>query len=244
MARNTVGLLFFLLAAACTMSKTCDCGDTDTDMFGPNRMRMIEQDLKGRDITDAAVLRAMQRVPRHLFVDDGMRQEAYNDYPLPIGRGQTISPPYIVALMTQCLGLKKTDRVLEIGTGSGYQAAVLAGLAGEVYTMEIEKDLAANAARRLRDLHYTNVQVRAGDGFFGWPEHAPFDAIILTCSAVSIPGPLLSQLKEDGRIILPLGGPLQVQHLILGIKRGGKVSTSPVVPVRFVPMRGEAEKVK
>jgi len=205
---------------------------------------MIENDLKARDITDPAVLAAMERVPRHLFVDAHQQHQAYGDFPLPIGEGQTISQPYIVALMTQQLQLSKQDRVLEIGTGSGYQAAVLAEVAGEVYTIELNKKLAEKASQRLRSLGYTTIQVKAGDGFFGWEEHAPFDAIMITCSTETIPDPLVRQLKEGGRIILPLGGAYSVQSLILGTKRNNRLETKTITAVRFVPMRGEAEKKK
>jgi len=212
------------------------------DRFASPRRRMIENDLRGRDISDPAVLAAMERVPRHLFVAESQRQEAYGDYPLPIGEGQTISQPYIVALMTQHLRLSKQSKVLEIGTGSGYQAAVLAEVAGEVYSIELNKKLADRAARLLQSLGYKNIWTKTGDGFFGWEEHAPFDGIMLTCSAERIPDPLVRQLREGGRIILPLGDAFGVQSLILGVKKGTELETRTITAVRFVPMRGEAEK--
>ncbi len=206
------------------------------------RRQMIEQDLKVRDIDDPAVLRAMGKVPRHLFVPEARRDGAYGDFPLPIGEQQTISQPYIVALMTQSLALSKTDKILEIGTGSGYQAAVLAEITARVYTIEIIPSLASRAAGLLKSLGYSNVSVRAGDGFFGWPDAAPFDAIILTCSTEKIPPALIDQLKEGGRIILPLGRRMAVQSLILATKKAGKLDEKQILPVRFVPMTGEIEK--
>jgi len=188
------------------------------------------------------VLAAMAKVPRHLFLDERLEADAYADHPLPIGEGQTISQPYIVALMTQCLKLQKHDRVLEIGTGSGYQAAVLAEVAGQVFTIELHKSLAEQAEKLLRALLYTTVNIRCGDGFFGWPEQAPFDAIILTCAPGQLPQPLIDQLREGGRIIAPVGGALQVQELMLGTKKQGRLSLQTIAPVRFVPMRGQAEK--
>ncbi len=214
----------------------------ETDPYVQARRHMLANDLQARDIADPAVLGAMERVPRHLFVEASRRDEAYADYPLPIGEGQTISQPYIVALMTQCLALSKKDRVLEVGTGSGYQAAVLAEVAAAVFSIELSKALADRAASLLSSLGYRNVQVKTGDGFFGWEEQAPFDAIMLTCSAEKIPRPLINQLKEGGRIILPLGGTHDVQSLLLGIKKNGRLETKNITAVRFVPMRGEAEK--
>ena len=212
------------------------------DRYAALRSQMVAHDLKGRDIRDPAVLAAMGKVPRHMFVEERRRSEAYADYPLSIADGQTISQPYIVALMTQYLQLKKTDRVLEIGTGSGYQAAVLAELAGRVYTIELSKLLSQQAEKVLRTLGYTNVTFRCGDGFFGWREEAPFDAIILTCAPGKLPQPLIDQLREGGRIIAPVGGEQKVQELLLGTKQQGQFSVQTLVPVRFVPMRGQAEQ--
>ena len=212
------------------------------DRYAAARCRMVAQDLQGRDIGDSAVLAAMAKVPRHLFVDGRHQAEAYADHPLPIGENQTISQPYIVALMTQHLKLKKTDRVLEVGTGSGYQAAVLAEVAGRVYTIELNKSLAGQAEKLLRALGCDTVSVRCGDGFFGWPEQAPFDAVMLTCAPVQIPQPLIDQLCEGGRIIAPVGGVHQVQELLLGTKKQGRLNFQTIAPVRFVPMRGQAEK--
>jgi protein-L-isoaspartate(D-aspartate) O-methyltransferase len=216
--------------------------DAEGDAFEQARARMVQADLKGRDITDAKVLSAMGKVPRHLFIDKNLRDAAYNDYPLPIGEGQTISQPYIVALMTQSLNLKPTDRVLEVGTGSGYQAAVLAELVDQVYSIEIDKKLAEKAAKTLQELGYKKVQVKQGDGFFGWPEHAPFDAIMVTCAAERIPEPLITQLKDGGRLIIPVGSTAFYQHLTLITRVKGENQVKQIIPVRFVPMTGEAEK--
>jgi protein-L-isoaspartate(D-aspartate) O-methyltransferase len=211
------------------------------ESYEARRKQMVEQDIAGRGISDPAVLSAMAIVPRHLFVDTNYRDRAYGDHPLPIGNGQTISQPYIVAFMTELLRLKPTDRVLEIGTGSGYQAAVLAAVVKEVYSIEIVRPLADRAGRLLAGLGYRNVTVRHGDGYQGWREHAPFDAIIITASAERIPLPLIEQLKEGGRLVMPLGTTHSVQTLILATKRGGRLERKEIVPVSFVPMRGEVE---
>jgi len=222
-------LLFIALSAA-------------ADQYMLMRQQMVEQDMKGRDIKDPIVLSVMGRVPRHLFVDAAYRDIAYGDHPLPIGEGQTISQPYVVALMTESLRLKPTDRVLEIGTGSGYQAAVLAEIVKEVYTIEIRKPLADRAERTLADLGYRNVRVRFGDGYFGWPEQAPFDAIIITASANHIPPPLIDQLKESGRLIVPLGSTVYYQTLTLATKRKGQLDVEQICPVAFVPMTGKMQE--
>ncbi len=205
---------------------------------------MVDEQLRARDITDRRVLDAMGRVPRHFFIDPRLWSEAYEDYPLPIDDGQTISQPYIVALMTQCLELKGQEKVLEIGTGSGYQAAVLAELAARVYTIEIHESLAKKAAETLRRLKYGRVEVKSGDGFFGWKEQAPFDAIIITCAARRVPPPLFEQLKEGGRLILPLGDTGEVQVLTLVTKVHGQAKSKAISGVRFVPMTGEDKKRK
>ncbi len=210
--------------------------------FEKEKRFMIENDLKARDISCPEVLKAMEKVPRHLFVSKKYRKHAYADRPLRIDVGQTISQPYIVALMTQKLQLKKSDRVLEIGTGSGYQAAVLAEIADKVYTIEIHEKLTVQARELLKSLGYKNILVKSGDGFFGWKEHAPFDAIMITCAVKQIPPELESQLKEGGNIILPLGEQHRTQTLILGTKKGGEIQKQTIIPVRFVPMTGEAQK--
>lgn len=203
---------------------------------------MVLRQLASRDITDQKVLDAMNAIPRHLFVDPRYRSQAYADHPLPIDEGQTISQPYIVALMTQYLDLKKGDKVLEIGTGSGYQAAVLAQLTDKIYTIEIKERLAHKASATLKSLDYHTIQVKHGDGYFGWEEQAPFDGIIVTCAANHIPPPLLNQLSEGGRLIIPLGSTLYYQTLALVTKIGGKPEVKHVLGVRFVPMTGEAQK--
>lgn len=205
--------------------------------FMQSRLRMVEEQLKapGRDITNQRVLRAMSLVPRHEFVPASQRREAYEDHPLPIGHGQTISQPYIVAFMTEKLDPLPTSRILEIGTGSGYQAAVLAALAREVYSIEIVEPLAKQADADLKRLGYTNVFVRAGDGYQGWPAAAPFDAIIVTCAPDHVPAPLIDQLRDGGQMIIPVG-PSYDQNLILLRKVGAQVQRQAVLPVRFVPM--------
>jgi protein-L-isoaspartate(D-aspartate) O-methyltransferase len=212
------------------------------DLFAPARQRMVTEQLvgPGRDITNAQVLAAMGKVPRHEFVPGHLRSQAYQDCPLPIGHGQTISQPYVVAFMTEQLEPKPADRVLEIGTGSGYQAAVLAELTAEVYTIEIIKDLANRAAANLKQLGYTNVHTRTGDGYKGWPEAAPFDAIIVTCSPEKVPQPLIDQLKDGGRMIIPVGS-LWNQELVLLRKHDGRLDRRAVLPIRFVPMTGQAQ---
>jgi len=212
--------------------------------FAKKRQLMVDEQLRARDITDRRVLGAMERVPRHLFIDPRFRGEAYEDNPLPIEEGQTISQPYIVALMTQCLELKGKEKVLEVGTGSGYQAAVLAELADRVYTIEIHEALAKQAALTLRRLKYERVEVRSGDGFFGWKEQSPFDAIIVTCATSRVPPPLFEQLKEGGRLIAPLGDTDEIQVLTLVTKVKGQAKTRAISGVRFVPMTGEGKKRK
>ena len=209
--------------------------------FAAARQRMVRDQLQGygRDITNARVLTVMGKVPRHEFVPERFKPQAYEDGPLPIGYGQTISQPYIVAFMTEQLDPQPADRVLEIGTGSGYQAAVLAELVAEVRTIEIVGDLAKRAEADLQRLGYTNVHVRAGDGFKGWPEAAPFDAIIVTCAPEAVPQPLTEQLKDSGRMIIPIG-PLWNQELLLLVKNGAALERRAVLPVRFVPMTGQA----
>jgi len=203
---------------------------------------MVRQDIEARGIKDALVLNAMRKVPRHLFVEESLRQQAYNDHPLPIGEGQTISQPYVVALMTEALRLKGGERVLEVGTGSGYQAAVLAEIASDVFTIEIRPKLYARTSEKLRELGYKNIHAKEGDGYRGWPEHAPFDAIIITASTERIPPPLIDQLKEGGRMIVPLGSTTSYQRLTLVTKKGGKAEVKELDSVAFVPLIGEGRK--
>jgi protein-L-isoaspartate(D-aspartate) O-methyltransferase len=207
------------------------------------RQRMVAEQLAGRDITRKDVLAAMGAVPRHEFMPAEVRSEAYDDRPVPIGYGQTISQPYIVAFMTEQLAPKPGDRVLEIGTGSGYQAAVLAKLVKEVYSIEIVEALGKRAAADLARFGFANVHVKTGDGYAGWPEFAPFDAIIVTCAPDHVPEPLVQQLKEGGRMIIPVGERVS-QELYLLEKRDGKIVRRAVLPVRFVRMTGKAESAR
>jgi len=216
----------------------------DDDFYTQKRKWMVRRQLEARDINDSQVLDAMGKIPRHLFVSSSYRNKAYEDYPLPIDEGQTISQPYIVALMTQHLELKRGEKVLEIGTGSGYQAAVLAYLTDKVYSIEIREKLAEKAAETLKTLNYNQVNVKWGDGYFGWEEHAPFDAIIVTAAANHVPPPLLKQLKEGGRLIIPLGSTLYFQTLTLITKKKGKPKVRQILGVRFVPMTGEVQRRK
>ncbi len=212
------------------------------DDYKVKRQAMIENDIKGRGIKDRKVLDAMSRIERHLFVDGNFMRRAYDDNPLPIDEGQTISQPYVVALMTETLKLKPADRVLEIGTGSGYQAAVLAEIVSEVYTIEIRQKLSEKAGKLLKDLGYRNIKVKNADGYFGWEEYAPFDAIIVTASANHIPAPLIKQLKEGGRLIIPLGSTVYYQTLTLATKKKGELDVEQMGGVAFVPMTGEVQK--
>ena len=217
------------------------------DPFKSQRERMVRQDIAGRGwgrmgVEDKAVLDAMRTVLRHEFVPDRQRRNAYADHPLPIGYGQTISQPYIVAYMTEMLRLDAGDVALEVGTGSGYQAAVLAEIAKEVYTIEIIPELGGPASDRFKRLGYTNVHARVGDGYHGWAEHGPYDAIIVTAAASHIPPPLLEQLKPGGRMAIPVGPPMRVQHLMLVEKRkDGTTAQRNVMPVRFVPLTRSAD---
>ncbi len=212
-------------------------GDPDVE----RRARMVETQIVARGVRDARVLAAMRDVPRHLFVDPGQRAHAYDDRPLPIAGNQTISQPYIVALMTELLDLQAGERVLEIGTGSGYQSAVLSRLAKDVYSIEIVPELAREADVRLKKLGFGNVTVREGDGYRGWPEHAPFDGIIVTAAPPRIPEPLLDQLAPGGRMVIPVGDFFQ-ELKVFRKDKNGKVTENDILPVRFVPMTGEIEK--
>ncbi|MDY7394059.1 protein-L-isoaspartate(D-aspartate) O-methyltransferase [Aureibaculum sp. 2210JD6-5] len=207
--------------------------------YTAKREIMVKTQLKARGIKDSATLSAMQNVARHLFVPDNMKVHAYTDGALPIGEGQTISQPYIVAFMTEALQLKESDRVLEIGTGSGYQAAILATIVDSVYTIEIVKNLASESKDRLKELGYANITVKWGDGYHGWPTKAPFDAIMVTAGAESIPQPLLDQLKMGGKMIIPVGPKSDVSHLVLVTKKKNKITKKKLLPVRFVPFTRE-----
>ena len=204
--------------------------------YEKQRERMVKTQMEARGINDRSTLRALRKVPRHLFVPEQQVSTAYEDSPLPIGYGQTISQPYIVAYMTQVIRPAANQRVLEVGTGSGYQAAVLAEIIDSVYTIEIIKELAAEARSRLTKLGYQNVKVRNADGYYGWKEFAPFDAIVVTAASEHIPPPLIEQLKECGKMIIPVGSPFMVQQLMLVEKtKGKKIRTTSLMPVRFVP---------
>ena len=240
--------LIFLCATAFLAFVSCQPDDEQKrkassgaqDNFLTERSRMVEEQIARRGVADGLVLAAMRKVPRHEFVPESYRNYAYADEPLPIGEGQTISQPYIVALMTETLNINKDSKVLEIGTGSGYQAAVLAEIAREVYSIEIIEPLAKRASETLERLGYKNVRVRCGDGYRGWPEEAPFDAIIVTAAPSQIPQPLIDQLKIGGRMSIPVGD--VYQELVVVTKREKGVARKDIIPVRFVPMTGEAEK--
>lgn len=205
------------------------------------RARMVERHLAERGIKNPRVLEAFRTVPRHQFLPKGTRRLAYDDESIQIGEGQTITPPFDVAFMTEALDPKPTDKVYEVGTGSGYQAAILSRLVKDVYSVEIHKSLSERATETLKELGYTNVHTRHGDGYAGWPEAAPFDAIIVTCAPEKIPPPLIEQLKEGGRMVIPLGGRFdQVVHLMT--KRDGKLYDKPLRPTLFVPMTGRAQR--
>jgi len=204
------------------------------------REAMVRDTIAARGVKDGRTLAAMRQVPRHLFVPPALASQAYADYPLPIGHAQTISQPYIVAFMTEALGLEGGEKVLEVGTGSGYQAAVLAEIAAKVYTIEIVPELAEEARQRLARLGYDNVEVRAGDGYVGWPEAAPFDGILVTAAAPRVPQPLKEQLRDGGRLVLPVGD--EYQELVVITRRGDAFEERRVLSVRFVPMTGEVRR--
>ena len=235
--RQVSGLL--ILAVLATTG--CQKHTESSSQFATERQKMVQEQLRPRGIKDERVLAAMAKVPREEFVAENVRDKSYSDSALPIGQNQTISQPFIVALMTEQLRLQPTDRVLEIGTGSGYQAAVLAELVKDVYSIEILEPMAKDASSRLARLGYSNAHVKAGDGYQGWPEVAPFDAIIVTCAPDKVPQPLTQQLKENGRMIVPVGTGLD-QQLYLLEKKSGQLAQTAILPVRFVPMVGEVTK--
>ncbi len=221
-----------LLLSMAMIMLTCFAQD-----FGRERNMMVESQIRARGITDTYTLRAMRNVPRHLYIPPNQRNSAYEDRPLPIGYGQTISQPYIVAYMTEIINPANNQKVLEIGTGSGYQAAVLAEIVSHVYTIEIVRQLGETAKTALLQ-NYSNVSVKIGDGYYGWEEHAPFDAIVVTAAAEYIPPPLMEQLKNGGRMVIPVGSPFRVQQLMLIEKKNGQITTRSLMPVRFVPLTG------
>ena len=240
MRKPLVFILIVVLVFYLTISAQED-NESQEKIFTQRRQSMVLNQLHNRDIIDSKVLQAMLTIPRHQFVDEHIRESAYNDYPLSIGEGQTISQPYIVALMTQLLELKGNEKVLEIGTGSGYQAAVLAEIVKEVYTIEIYKSLSNKSEKLLKDLGYKNIHFKVGDGYYGWEEYAPYDAIIVTCAPDHVPPSLIQQIKDDGgRIVVPVGGIWMVQTLMKVEKIKGKVKSKGLIGVRFVPMLGHS----
>ena len=231
------GAAFFLAGLLAALAVAPPAGAKGDGRFAELRRAMVRAQIEERGIADSATLQAMEKVPRHLFVPTDSVPRAYGDGPLPIGYGQTISQPYIVAFMTELMRPGPGRRILEIGTGSGYQAAVLAAAGSEVFTVEIIPQLAESAASRLARLGYEGVRVRQGDGYFGWEEHAPYDGILVTAAADFIPPPLLGQLRDGGRMVIPVGSPFLVQHLMLVEKQEGEIRTRSLMPVRFVPFR-------
>jgi len=245
--RKALGLACVFAALGCAGTEGREArpaapgpGQEEKDVHTLRRSGMLERQIKSRGIRNPHVLRAMSEVPRHEFVPPALKDRAYDDNALPIGSGQTISQPYIVALMTQLAGVEPGDRVLDVGTGSGYQAAVLAEIVERVYSIEILPDLAREAERRLTRLGYDNVVVKEGDGWKGWPEHAPFDAIVLAAAPAEVPPPLVEQLAPGGRLVLPVGN--YYQEIVLVTKNeDGTISRRSDIPVRFVPMTGIAQ---
>lgn len=262
-SKTAAGLIVSLLFLVCSLlPPALSQGDENVQSSDPaekswtpprfseyqrKRSLMVQSQMVHRSpgVRNKAVLEAMRQVPRHLFVPWALKRAAYADRPLPIGHGQTISQPYIVALMTEALEMKPGAKVLEIGTGSGYQAAVLSELTPRVFSMEIINALGNEAQQRLQELGYQVIRVRVGDGYFGWPQEAPFDGIIVTCAAGHIPPPLIAQLREGGRMVIPVGGVYEVQRLMVVTKDNqGKVRTTELLPVRFVPMTGAVQKAQ
>ncbi|HOO14272.1 MAG TPA: protein-L-isoaspartate(D-aspartate) O-methyltransferase [Candidatus Marinimicrobia bacterium] len=229
---SRIKTLLFLLSLLVILAMAKNPQDPD---YYQLRQKMVNEQIIARGVRAESVIKAMQKVERHLFVPEQYRNFAYSDRPLPIGEGQTISQPYIVALMTELLDLKKSDKVLEIGTGSGYQAAILAEICDSVYTIEIIPSLGKQAQVLLKELGYHNIHCKIGDGYLGWPEHAPYDGIIVTCAPSKIPQPLKEQLAEGGRMVIPVGA-TYTQELVLVTKTKGKLIQKSVIPVRFVPM--------
>ncbi len=236
-----IGLALSLLSFLILLS-SFSAHEDDNNIYTQQRFEMVENQIISRGIHNSKVIKAMLRVPRHKFVPEGFRKFAYSDNPLPIGTDQTISQPYIVALMTELLRLNGGEKVLEVGTGSGYQAAILAEIGCEVFTIEILDSLSAKAEEILRYLGYGSINYKIDDGYRGWPEHAPFDAIIVTAASEHIPEPLIQQLKVNGKMIIPIGD--QYQELLLITKTDKGIEKRTITPVRFVPMTGEAQRSK
>ena len=238
MKKSILTLFVFMLAFSVVYADPL----SDSPALKKARHHMVQTTIENRNISDRRVLDAMLTVPRHRFVPDKLASIAYADRPLPIGEGQTISQPYVVALMSEILGLNSDQRVLEIGTGSGYQAAILSKLAHQVYSIEIKQKLYEKSSKTLKSIGYKNINTRHGDGYFGWPQAAPFDAIMITAAIDHIPPPLLKQLKDGGRLTLPLGNPFSYQNLVLVTKKGDDLIVKQVTGVLFVPMTGHALK--
>lgn len=241
MLRNPL-FLILLGASAVGLARAQDKPSADaSDPFASARNRMVDRHLVERGIKDPRVLKAFRTVPRHLYVPPDFRRLAYEDESIPIGEGQTITPTYDVAFMTEVLQLKPTDKIYEVGTGSGYQASILGQLVKDVYSVEIHKPLGERAAKLIKKLGYDNIHTRVGDGYAGWPEAAPFDAVIVTCAPEKIPPPLVDQLKEGGRMVIPLGTRYD-QAVYLYVKKDGKLVGEKLIPTLFVPMTGRAQK--
>jgi protein-L-isoaspartate(D-aspartate) O-methyltransferase len=236
MRLRVLSTLFFVLLAGMARAEDPD----DPPHLQAARERMVREQIAARGVSRPEVLAALRAVPRHRFVPPELAASAYQDHPLPIGDGQTISQPYIVALMTEALGIQPGQRVLEVGTGSGYQAAVLSTMKAQVYTIEIVPRLYESAAAALKRTGHSEVACRLGDGYLGWPEAAPFDAVLITAAVDHIPQPLISQMKEGGRLVLPMGDPARVQDLVRATLSGGSLRFETITAVRFVPMTGQA----
>lgn len=226
-----MGLLLFILSLLRTTQPY------QTDKYAVAREQMVNQQIISRGITDSKTIAAMRKVPRHLFVPENMQEAAYDDSPLPIGYGQTISQPYVVALMTEVTEPARAKKVLEIGTGSGYQAAIFAEIVDSVFTIEIVPELARESSERFERLGYENIISKYGDGYKGWQEHAPFDIIVVTAAPEKIPEPLIEQLAENGRMIIPVGDAWSLQKLILATRKNGKITQKYITTVRFVPFK-------
>jgi protein-L-isoaspartate(D-aspartate) O-methyltransferase len=240
MKRTVAAVMLFAMAEDC---RPAEAGaELTEEVLAARRERMVRDQIAARGVSNARVLAALRRVPRHRFVPTDRVDDAYGDFPLPIGHDQTISQPYIVALMSELAAVKPGDRVLEIGTGSGFQAAVLAELGAQVYSIEISPPLCLSASARLQQIGSVGVRVRCGDGYRGWPERAPFDAVVVTAAPRDIPKPLLEQLRDGGRLVIPIG--VLNQDLLRVTRVGDGYTRENVIPVRFVPMTGEAERAR
>jgi protein-L-isoaspartate(D-aspartate) O-methyltransferase len=235
-------VIYIIIILTLISSASTNENSSNEDSFTSNRNKMVEIQIKARGITDANLIEAMLKVKRHLFVPDRYKHQAYFDHSLPISNNQTISQPFIVAIMTELAHIGSTEKVLEVGTGSGYQAAILAELADSVFSVEIICELAEQSEKLLNELGYKNIFIKCDDGFIGWEKHAPYDAIIVTCAPPDIPHNLIEQLAEGGRMVIPVG--TYLQELMLITKNEGEIVKEEIIPVRFVPMTGEAEKMK